>query len=280
MYDFFAALRMVLRKPWIGLSPWAGRLAVLVGCLVLALALTTAAWKVAEYLVVGLGQGPKEVPQVVQILLSAMTLVPVLYGALRFPRLLRDQRKAKQYQAWQAIGSARGVPGDGGRKSALEDLNADRVSLEGVDLSGNAHLPCLNVPQAILIRANLQGAMLKQADFRFADLTEANLEGSDLEMAKLRGAMLYRANLQGVNLGAADLDGTLLQESNLANANLISVNLRRAVLLAANLKESRLDHADWTTQTWREQTSPRPTSIWPTCAERFSEAHGSMQRRI
>lgn len=60
----------------------------------------------------------------------------------------------------------------------------------------------------VLIRANLIGAYLRDADLRGADLRKANLSGADLREADLRGADLRKANLSGSDLREADLSGT------------------------------------------------------------------------
>jgi hypothetical protein len=60
-------------------------------------------------------------------------------------RIQRDTLKAKHYRAWELINSARGSPGDGGRRYALHDLAGDGISLAGVPLSSST-LPGLRLP--------------------------------------------------------------------------------------------------------------------------------------
>jgi hypothetical protein len=43
--------------------------------------------------------------------------------------------KQRHYQAWQVINTAQGKRGSGGRIEALQELNADKVPLVGVDVS-------------------------------------------------------------------------------------------------------------------------------------------------
>jgi len=74
-----------------------------------------------------------------------------------------DQRKAKQYQAWQVINISQGKRSGGGRKDALEDLHKDKVPLVGVDIS-KAYLPELNLEKANLGGANLAEAILFNAN--------------------------------------------------------------------------------------------------------------------
>src|SRR5579883_3266080 len=68
-----------------------------------------------------------------------------------------DRRKQKHYQAWQVINTAQGKGGNGGRIDALQELNADKVPLVGVDVS-----------TAFLQGLDLQGANLMRSDFSSA----------------------------------------------------------------------------------------------------------------
>jgi len=43
--------------------------------------------------------------------------------------------KMRHYQAWQVINTAQDKGGSGGRIEALQELNADKVSPVGVDVS-------------------------------------------------------------------------------------------------------------------------------------------------
>jgi len=61
--------------------------------------------------------------------------------------------------------------------------------------------------------ANLQYANLQGADLRDANLQYANLQGADLRGANLRGADLRGANLRGADLRGADLRGADLDFS-------------------------------------------------------------------
>jgi uncharacterized protein YjbI with pentapeptide repeats len=144
-----------------------------------------------------------------------------------------DRQKRDHYEAWQVINSAQGQPGSGGRIQALQDLNRDGVSLEGVaapmaDLSG------IDLREAKLSRANFRGAQLDNANLQGAHLWNTNLEGADLSGANLQAASLWNTNLEG-----ADLSGANLQASSLTN-----VCLSGAYLLKTNLKECTINK--WT----------------------------------
>src|SRR6201996_2683220 len=77
--------------------------------------------------------------------------------------------KLRHYQAWQVINTAQGKGGSGGRIEALQELNADRVPLVGIDLT-DAFL--LGVR---LVKADLSRSTLNSADLRFSSLENTNL---------------------------------------------------------------------------------------------------------
>src|ERR1035438_4700807 len=66
-----------------------------------------------------------------------------------------DRVKQRHYQAWQVINTAQGKGGSGGRIEALQELNADRVPLVGVDVS-SAFLQGLNLKNANLLRSDFK----------------------------------------------------------------------------------------------------------------------------
>jgi Pentapeptide repeats (8 copies) len=142
-----------------------------------------------------------------------------------------DRLKQKHYQAWQVINSAEGKGGNGGRIEAVEELNADGVSLVGVNLS-SAFLMGVQLPKAKLARANLDGA-----DARAADLTGAAITDASLRSANLRGAKLEGVSFAGSALGDVDLNG----------ADLKNVDLSGASLENADLQNSNWEGARWNT---------------------------------
>jgi Pentapeptide repeats (8 copies) len=135
-----------------------------------------------------------------------------------------DRIKQKHYQAWQVINSAEGKGGNGGRIDALEELNADGVSLVGVNLSA-AFLVGVNLPKAKLARANFDAADARNADLRGANIVNASLQSANLRDARLQetsfaGSVLDGADLTGADLTNAALDGASLAGTDLRNTNL------------------------------------------------------------
>ncbi len=139
--------------------------------------------------------------------------------------------KQRHYQAWQVINTAQGKGGSGGRIEALQELNADKVPLVGVDVS-SAFLQGLKLEHANLLRADfnsadLRGSDLKSTDFTSADLHSANFRGSNLENTSFEDADMKDIDLTGANLSGADLGNADLSDADLSNADLRSVQWKQ-----------------------------------------------------
>jgi len=130
--------------------------------------------------------------------------------------------KQKHYQAWQVIDTAQGKGGSGGRIEALQELNADHVSLTGVDVGG-AFLRGIQLERAHLERCDMHAADLRTGDLKFARLSDCNLRGANFRLTDLTGADFRSAEMQDV-----DLNGANLAQANLAYADLSRVDLRFA----------------------------------------------------
>lgn len=139
--------------------------------------------------------------------------------------------KQRHYQAWQVVNTSQGKGGSGGRIEALQELNADRVDLVGVDVSG-AYLQGIRLEKARLVRANFSAADAREANLPSADLTDA-----DLRSANFRGGNLSQAILQGANFDESDLNGADLTGTNLAGAS-----FNDADFTGADLRDARWEH--------------------------------------
>jgi len=156
---------------------------------------------------------------------------------------LANQQKTKHYQAWQVINLAQGKPGSGGRMDALQDLNKDKISLSGVDVS-QAYLPTVDLEGAYLPKANLSGSNLFASNLSHAVLQEADLSGADVSEANLSGAKLSEVNLSGANLSHTNLFEAGLFDANLFDADVHDANLARAKLVRTNLSHANLFRAN------------------------------------
>jgi len=144
-----------------------------------------------------------------------------------------DRVKQKHYQAWQVINSAAGKGGNGGRIEALEELNADGVSLVGVDLA-SAFLQGVQLKGASLGRATLDGADARDSDWSGADMRDASLRS-----ANFRSAKLDNVELAGSVLDEGDFAGARLQGADLAGASLENVDMHGADLQGVKWKGVR-----------------------------------------
>jgi len=140
-----------------------------------------------------------------------------------------DRIKQRHYQAWQVINTAQGKGGSGGRIEALQELNADKVPLVGVDVSS-----------AFLQGLNLKGANLMRSDFSSADIREGNLTAVDFTLANLNSANLREAALDHARFQDADLRG-----ADLSGSSLEGVDFSGAVLDNADLSNADVKDADW-----------------------------------
>jgi len=152
----------------------------------------------------------------------------ILIGVIFWFAESGDRVQQRHYQAWQVINTAQGKGGSGGRIEALEELNADHISLTGVDVS-SAFLQGLRLPHARLARSTLGAADLRDSDLRFADLTWASLHYTNLRNANLEHAVFDHADLRDCDLSGADLSAAHLDEVDLTNADLHSADLRGIV---------------------------------------------------
>lgn len=164
----------------------------------------------------------------------------VLVGVIFYFSESGDRVKLRHYQAWQVINTAQGQGGSGGRIEALQELNADRVPLVGVNASG-AFLQGIRLERANLLRADLSAADLRNSDFTrcnftLAELKSANFRGATLDHANLSEADLSGADLVGSNVAGADFTGAVLDDADLRWANLNAIRWRQLKSInAANI---------------------------------------------
>ncbi len=138
-----------------------------------------------------------------------------------------DRVKQRHYQAWQVVNTSQGKGGSGGRIDALQELNADRVPLVGVDVSG-AFLQGVRLDKARLLRANFSAADVRDGKFPSADFSNANLRSANLRRANLEQVSFQGANLDDTDLTGADLADADLTDASFADADLTNADLRNA----------------------------------------------------
>lgn len=109
-----------------------------------------------------------------------------------------------------------------------------------------------------LRKANLQGAIFRDASLEEVDLRDACLDGAyityadlsgtwlcnaSMKMARLHGSNLYQACLRGAQMEGVNLRGAYLREADLRNVRLEPINGQPATLQAANLRKVHLNEA-------------------------------------
>ena len=104
----------------------------------------------------------------------------------------------------------------------LEEAMLVRARLEGANLL-DAHLE-----MAVLREAHLEGTMLMGAHLEEATLGGVHLEGAYLEEAHLEEAYLSGAHLEGAYLSGTHLERAMLNEAHLEGADLRGANLENA----------------------------------------------------
>jgi uncharacterized protein YjbI with pentapeptide repeats len=159
-------------------------------------------------------------------LLEYLGSFSILFAAIVYFAGSMDRLKQKHYQAWQVVNTAQGKGGNGGRIDALEELNRDRVSLIGVNVSG----------------AYLQGVRLQGVQARRANFSEADLRDSDFQRANLPDADLHYANFRNANMRDAELEAARLDDTDLAGADFTGSDFADVTLDRANLRDANLDH--------------------------------------
>jgi uncharacterized protein YjbI with pentapeptide repeats len=135
--------------------------------------------------------------------------------------------KQRHYQAWQVINTAQGKGGSGGRIEALQELNADRVPLVGVDVS-SAFLQGLKLERASLLRADFSAADLRRSDLQSADFTNANLHSANFRESDLEHASFQSADMTDADLWGSNLAGATLDDADISGADLRFADLRNA----------------------------------------------------
>ncbi|MFY9801931.1 MAG: pentapeptide repeat-containing protein [Candidatus Acidiferrales bacterium] len=175
--------------------------------------------------------------------LEYMSSLSILVAVIFYFSESGDRAKQKHYQAWQVINTAQGKGGSGGRVEALQELNADRVPLVGVDVSG-AFLMGVRLEGSKLVRSNFSAADARNSDFSYADFSDADLHAANFRYSNFYKSSLQRAQLDdadmvGANLSGADLSGASLANTDLRNTDLSGIIWRSI----SNIKNANLHGA-------------------------------------
>lgn len=171
--------------------------------------------------------------EVLEYLGSLSVLVAVIF----YVSESGDRTMQRHFQAWQVINTAQGKGGSGGRIEALEELNADRVPLVGVDVSG-AFLQGIQLQNARLARSNFSSADARNSSFRFSHFAGSDLHFANFRQGDFTGALFAEcdmsdADLSGADLTEADFTGATLDRADLSNAILRGIHWQGIKSLSA-----------------------------------------------
>src|SRR6202047_2156443 len=162
-----------------------------------------------------------------QEVLEYLSSFSVLIAVIFYFSESGDRVKQKHYQAWQVINTAQGKGGSGGRVEALQELNADRVPLVGVDVSG-AFLQGVRLKGARLLRANFSAVDARNGAFRHSDFTDANLHSANFRESDFHNVRFVRCDMNDADFWGADLTEADLTEASLERTDLRKTDLRGA----------------------------------------------------
>ncbi|MEM7064711.1 MAG: pentapeptide repeat-containing protein [Cyanobacteria bacterium P01_B01_bin.77] len=186
--------------------------------------------------------------QIMAAAFKSIETIAIFSAAAVYLKESPDRKDKKHYEAWQVVEKAEGRETSYSRYKALQDLNDDNVSLEGLDAPG-ADLCRIRLSRAKLKGANLIGSDLSMADLSNANLVDVKLKAANLEAVNFQDARLNVANLATANLERANLRGANLERANLVRANLMGADLVDANLEGANLEGANLTRAKLTSAT-------------------------------
>lgn len=126
--------------------------------------------------------------------------------------------------------------------SLLIGSNLSRANLSGAILR-DANLSGAKLPNGNMMNANLDGANLSGVEMPYGKFIDATLRKTCLKGANLQYADMRQASMIRVDLSEADLWQANLKKSNLFEANLSKANLRMAQLEGVHLDSANLSNA-------------------------------------
>lgn len=156
-----------------------------------------------------------------------------------------EEREAR---ALQMIGTK--LPGESGKKWALEFLNKQGKDLISVNVSeefneGKVVLNKIILTKAHLVDSIFSGVISENSDFSYSDLEGSNFSGTELNRSIFRNANLNHANFSDANMLGSELINANLDNADFSAANLSDSKLRGAVLTHTNFKSTTLSRVDF-----------------------------------
>lgn len=177
-------------------------------------------------------------------ILGAVESISIITGLFFFlTKGIKEGKERSQYEALKVIDAAGDQPNSQARIKALENLNNNGFSLEGIVIS-KVNLTRINLEGAYLEKANLEESKLEEANLRGANLWLANLQQASLRNADFEYADFWNANLQHAKFGATKLMHANFEDANLEKASLTNCKINHAVFKRAKLQDTNFRGAD------------------------------------
>jgi uncharacterized protein YjbI with pentapeptide repeats/hemoglobin-like flavoprotein len=171
--------------------------------------------------------------------------ISLMIGVILYLKEAPDRRKQFHYHAWGAIDGAASAKVSQTRIMALQDLNADGVSLRGFHGDG-LDLSEVKLPNADLRQCQLNDARFDDCDLSHGDVSYASMNHASLVKAELHHIRMEFAHCVGANFNGANLENAKMFCADLTQANLSGANLRYASLKGVCFEGAVLAGADFT----------------------------------
>eukprot|EP01033_Poteriospumella_lacustris_P003324 gene3324-2453_t len=171
--------------------------------------------------------------------------ISLMIGVILYLKEAPDRRKQFHYHAWGAIDGAASAKVSQTRIMALQDLNADGVSLRGFHGDG-LDLSEVKLPNADLRQCQLNDARFDDCDLSHGDVSYASMNHASLVKAELHHIRMEFAHCVGANFNGANLENAKMFCADLTQANLSGANLRYAALKGVCFEGAVLAGADFT----------------------------------
>jgi BTB/POZ domain-containing protein KCTD9 len=180
---------------------------------------------------------------VIKVLFDNAESIAIVSAIVLYFKERPDRKTQNHYEAWQVIDQATQTKTSYARLKALEDLNADGISLEKLALPG-ADLSRIKLRNANLASANLAGANLAGADLRGADMSGANLQGATLIGSDCSLANFSRTDLRNTYLCKAKFISADFSGASFNDAMLSGSDFSKSSFVLADLRGSRIGHIE------------------------------------
>lgn len=185
------------------------------------------------------------------ILLAVLAVVFDVYWRFAVDRQIAQEERIER--AWETV--ARSIPGESGKREAIDYLRRKNVSLMGIDLSCQAMeggwasesntcrrrtwLQGLTFSgsedeKARLDYSNFSGTNLRDADFKFTNLLRVDFTSAWLMNAEFSNATIRMTNLSHANVSGAEFENASFDRVNISGTQFCSPSYDCATGMSPN----------------------------------------------